>query len=73
MQPKVIAHRSRATRGEMLVNPPNWEEFKHKALINDQASNTVGSSVFYWIAVRNSFPAAVLTGLRLHLLPAGHQ
>lgn len=32
--PKIIAHRSKATRGEMLVNPDNYERFCHKAHIN---------------------------------------
>ncbi len=32
--PKVIAHRSAATRGEMLVNPDSYARFRHKADIN---------------------------------------
>ena len=36
MTPKVIAHRSHATRGEMLVNPAAYDEFHHKANINDE-------------------------------------
>ncbi len=36
LSPKVIAHRSSATRREMLVNPPAYAQFCHKANINDQ-------------------------------------
>lgn len=36
LNPKVIAHRSSATRGEMLVNTKAYRQFCHKANINDQ-------------------------------------
>lgn len=36
LDPKVIAHRSPSTRGEMLVNPAAYTEFRHKAALNDQ-------------------------------------
>jgi hypothetical protein len=35
LSPKVIAHRSSATRGEMLVNTKAFRQFCHKARIND--------------------------------------
>ena len=35
LNPKVIAHRSSATRGEMLVNSKAFRQFCHKAKIND--------------------------------------
>ena len=35
LNPKVIAHRSSATRGEMLVNSKAFRQFCHKARIND--------------------------------------
>jgi len=35
LSPKIIAHRSSATRHEMLVNPPAYAQFCHKAHIND--------------------------------------
>lgn len=35
LSPKIIAHRSSATRHEMLVNPPAYSQFCHKAYIND--------------------------------------
>lgn len=35
LNPKVIAHRSSATRGEMLVNSRAYRQFCHKARIND--------------------------------------
>ena len=35
LSPKIIAHRSSATRHEMLVNPPAYEQFCHKRHIND--------------------------------------
>ena len=35
LAPKVIAHRSSATRGEMLVNTRAYREFRHKARLND--------------------------------------
>ncbi|KAK9816033.1 hypothetical protein WJX74_000855 [Apatococcus lobatus] len=38
LSPQIIAHRSTATRGQMLVNPPFWAEFKHKSTINDKAT-----------------------------------
>ncbi|KAK9832479.1 hypothetical protein WJX81_000145 [Elliptochloris bilobata] len=38
LSPKIIAHRSSATRHEMLVNPPAYEQFRHKQHINDHAS-----------------------------------
>ncbi|CAL8471980.1 g11522 [Coccomyxa elongata] len=37
LNPKVIAHRSSATRGEMLVNSRAYRQFCHKARINDSA------------------------------------
>lgn len=36
LSPKVIAHRSKATRGEMLVNPSAYAEFCRKAIIHDK-------------------------------------
>ncbi len=36
LSPQIIAHRSTATRGQMLVNPPFWAEFGHKSTINDK-------------------------------------
>ena len=38
LNPKVIAHRSSATRGEMLVNSKAFRQFSHKAKINDNVS-----------------------------------
>ena len=38
LTPNVIAHRSKSTRGEMLVNPAAYSEFCRKARINDKAS-----------------------------------
>ena len=38
LNPKVIAHRSSATRGEMLVNSKAFRQFCHKAKINDNVS-----------------------------------
>lgn len=34
--PKIIAHRSKATRGEMLVNPGSYARFCHKANISEK-------------------------------------
>ena len=38
LDPKVIAHRSPKTQGEMLVNPSAYEEFCCKAQLQDQVS-----------------------------------
>ena len=38
LNPKIIAHRSSATRGEMLVNSRSYRQFCHKAKINDNVS-----------------------------------
>ncbi|CAD7696114.1 unnamed protein product [Ostreobium quekettii] len=39
VEPKVIAHKSAATRGEMLVNPTAWEQFLGLKNINDDATS----------------------------------
>eukprot|EP00884_Botryococcus_braunii_P011681 jgi/Botrbrau1/20513/Bobra.145_2s0066.1 len=38
LSPVMIAHRSRATRGEMLVNPRAYDEFLQKKHIRDEAT-----------------------------------
>lgn len=43
LAPKVIAHRSSATRGEMLVNTRAYREFRHKALLNDNVRSSCTS------------------------------
>ena len=36
LSPTVIAHRSSYTRGELLINPKEYESFKHKVHIIDR-------------------------------------
>lgn len=39
LSPKVIAHRSSYTRGELLINPSAYESFKQKVHIVDTVSS----------------------------------
>ena len=54
LSPKIIAHRSSATRHEMLVNPPAYAQFCHKRHINDHVRPLYSPDLMLEVCVQSA-------------------
>ena len=59
LSPKVIAHRSSYTRGELLINPSAYKSFKQKVHIIDKvtAPGSFSNRIHYMLFTLFAFPS----------------